>query len=96
MKLLTEEIKKKLPSLGSTSEQEDPVAVVKFFNPTGRGTWWACEYDPDDGIFFGKADLGFAELGYFSLAELEGYKGPLGLGIERDIYFQPKPLSQCK
>jgi hypothetical protein len=40
--------------------------------------------------------LGFPELGSFSLEELQGYKGPLGLGIERDIHFQPKPLSQCK
>ncbi len=96
MKLLTEEIKKNLPPLGATENQKDPIAQVKFFNPCGMGTWWACEYDPDDGIFFGKADLGFPELGYYSLEELEDYKGPFGLGIERDIHFQPKPLSECK
>ena len=96
MKLLTAEIRHKLPLLGATSEQIDPIAVVKFFNPTGIGTWWAVEFDPDSGIFFGKADLGFPELGTFSLDELQGYKGPLGLGIERDIHFRPKPLSKCK
>ena len=96
MKLLTAEIRKKLPPLGSTSEQIDPIAVVKFFNPTGLGTWWAVEFDPDSGIFFGKADLGFPELGTFSLKELQSYKGPMGLGIERDIHFRPKPLSKCK
>ena len=96
MKLLTEEIKKQLPPLGHTAEQTDPMAIVKFFNPTGIGTWWACEFDPETDIFFGKADLGFPELGSFSLQELESYKGPMGIGIERDIHFTPKPLSQCK
>ena len=96
MKLLTEEIKKQLPPLGATAEQSDPMAIVKFFNPTGIGTWWAAEFDPESGIFFGKADLGFPELGTFSLDELQGYKGPFGIGIERDIHFTPMPLSQCK
>ena len=96
MKLLTEEIKKQFPALGETDTQADPIAIVKFFNPCGIGTWWACEYDPKSGIFFGKADLGYPELGTFSLEELQNYKGPMGLGIERDLYFTPKPLSQCK
>lgn len=96
MKLLTQEIKKQLPPLGATSEQLDPIAYVKFFNPCGIGTWWACEFDPESGIFFGKADLGFPELGTFSLHELESYKSPFGLGIERDIHFTPRPISQCK
>ena len=96
MKLLTQEIRKKLPQLGETDNQVDPVALVKFFNPCGIGTWWACEFDPETRIFFGKADLGFPELGTFGLDELQGYKGPFGLGIERDIYFTEKPVSQCK
>lgn len=96
MKLLTKELLKQLPQLGETDNQIDPIAIVKFFNPCGIGTWWAVEFDPVSGIFFGKADLGFPELGTFSLEELESYKGPLGLGIERDLYFTPKPISQCK
>ena len=96
MRLLNDEIRKQLPSLGATDNQADPIAIVKFFNPTGIGTWWACEFDPESGIFFGKADLGFPELGSFSLDELQSYVGPFGLGIERDTSFTPKPLSQCK
>lgn len=96
MKLLTEEIKKQLPGLGETDDQIDPIAIVKFFNPCGIGTWWAVEFDPESGIFFGKADLGFPELGTFSLYELESYRSQFGLGIERDIHFTPRPLSQCK
>jgi len=32
------------------------------------------------------------ELGYFSLSELESVKGPLGLPIERDLFFEPQTL----
>ena len=95
MKFLTNEIRKQLPALGETDNQVDPIAIVKYFNPCGIGTWWACEFDPETGIFFGKADLGFPELGTFSLEELQSYKGPLGLGIERDNHFTPKPISKC-
>ncbi len=46
---------------------------------------------PADWHMFGYADLGHgpgcAELGYVMLSELEAYKGPLGLGIERDLSF---------
>ena len=37
MKLLTKEILKKIPTLGSTegTEIEDKICHVKFFNPTG-------------------------------------------------------------
>jgi len=34
------------------------------------------------------------EWGYFSLAELQSVKGPLGIGIERDLYFEPQPISK--
>lgn len=37
-----------------------------------------------------------AELGYFSLAELESVRGPFGLRIERDIHFAPKPFSEVQ
>jgi len=36
------------------------------------------------------------ELGYISLTEMESVKGPLGIGIEQDMYFQQKRLSEVK
>lgn len=96
MKLLTKAIIKSLPPLGSTSEQADPTARVKFFNPCGAATWYATEFDGAD-TFFGWATLqpGCGELGYFSLSELASFRGPpFGLGIERDLYFDPRPLSE--
>jgi hypothetical protein len=35
------------------------------------------------------------EWGYFSLSELGSVKGPFGLGIERDLYFDPQPISKA-
>jgi hypothetical protein len=95
MKLLTKELRKQLPALRSTSEQTDPTAIVKFFCPWNHWTWFAYEFDQED-IFFGYVKGDFNELGTFSLSELESVRGPMGLTIERDLYFSPKPLSQCK
>ncbi len=95
MKLLTEEIKRKLPPLGSQAENLDPTIIVKFFCPWNHWTWFAYEFDGSD-IFFGYVKGDFDEYGTFSLTELESVNGPMGLTIERDLYFTEKPLSKCK
>ena len=90
--LLTEQIKRKLPRLYECEKQGlDAVAQVKFFTPDSTWTWYATEYDGED-IFFGLVVGHEIELGYFSLSELLSVRGPLGLPVERDIYFIPKPL----
>ena len=96
MKLLTKEITKKLPALYSSEKSKDPVAVVKFFTPDSSWTWYASEYDPETRTFFGLVDGHEKELGYFSLDELESVRGPLGLPIERDRYWEPTPLSELR
>jgi hypothetical protein len=65
----------------------DHVPVVKFFNPVGIGTWLATELDADNDTCFGLADLGFPELGSFSLEELATLELPFGMHIERDLFF---------
>lgn len=95
-KLLTREIINRLPAIGSTDGQgEDAVAQVKFFNLGGAGTWYITEYDPAQRMFFGLCDLGYPELGYVSQDELEGVRNRMGLGIERDMYWDPRPLREC-
>jgi len=32
---------------------------------------------------------------YFSIAELDEVPGPMGLRVERDLYFTPQRLAQC-
>lgn len=97
MKLLTKTREKRFAQVGSQSEERDPLIIAKFFNPTGVGTWYATEYDTERKVFFGFVSI-FGdwndEWGSFSLDELESYRGPLGLGIERDLHFGEKRLSQ--
>ncbi len=89
MKLLTEEQRTKLLANGTRRGDHKP--VVKWFNAGGTGTWLLSELDPEypDECGFGLADLGFGtpELGSIGLLELTEYRGPFGLGIERDIHF---------
>ncbi len=94
MKLLTEEIRRQLPPLGSQDAKGGKaIAYLKLFTPDSGWTFWATEYDGKD-TFFGLVDGMEKELGYFSLSELESVRGPLGLPIERDIHWQPRTLEQ--
>jgi hypothetical protein len=88
MELMNRELEQRFAEVGSQEKIEDPIVITKFFNPAGAGTWLATEYGPADRIFFGYASIcgdWNDEWGYFALEELEDYKGPLGIGIERDL-----------
>lgn len=92
---MTDEIRKQIPPIGAQDQAEDPIVYVKFFYPWNHWAWFAYEFDGED-IFFGFVKGDFDEHGTFSLSEMESVSGPIGLGIERDIHFTPKPLSLCK
>ncbi len=93
MMLLTPDLRERLLANGR-KRKVDHVPVVKFFNPIGAGTWLATELEDDGDQLFGLADLGFPELGYWSLSEMQALRLPFGLGIERDLYFEGAfPLS---
>lgn len=96
MILITNELRARLFANGAAGTETNHVPVVKLFNPVGAATWLLTELDADGDTLFGLCDLGFGfpELGSVSLAELQAIKGPLGLGIERDLFFAPRfPLS---
>ena len=97
MQLLTKELVKRFERIGRQEDVADPVVVAKFFNPAGAGTWYATEYDPETKEFFGYVSI-FGdwndEWGSFSLEELQTYRGSFGLGTERDLYFDEKPISE--
>lgn len=94
MQLLTAQLRALLPPLGAQEARgADAIAHCKFFTPDGAWSWYATEYDGDD-TFFGLVDGHEKELGYFSLAELQGSRGPMGLAIERDLYWRPRTLRQ--
>ena len=100
MKLLTKAIIKQTPAIGATSElpAEQVKVRAKFFTPWTGWTWYMTELEPETGLAFGYAhnssDPQGAELGYFSLTELESLRGPFGLKIERDLHFGPKTLAE--
>jgi hypothetical protein len=89
MKLMTKEILKAFKAQGYCDGKpaEEVKVIAKFFNPCGSGTWYCTEYNPQDRVFFGLCCIDEAELGYVSLDELESLRLPLGLKIERDLYY---------
>jgi hypothetical protein len=109
IQLLTKDLVKRLPALYSQEDNPDPLVVCKFFTPDAQWTWYVIEgspvdehgyYDTDkekvDFVFFGLVSGIEAELGYFSLSELESVLGAFGLAVERDLYFEPARLSEVK
>lgn len=98
MKLLTEEIKQQLirnhqdqtVSQQNDGDSIDFKPVVKLFTPDAAATWLITELDPETNIAFGLCDLGmgYPELGYVSIDEINALRGKLGLPVERDLYFK--------
>jgi hypothetical protein len=90
MKLFTKAIEAEAQAqfpLGNNLEKQ--VVVAKFFNPTGLGTWWLMNQDPNDPDYcWGICHIFEWEVGSFSKSELENYRGRFGLGIERDLHFE--------
>jgi len=79
--------REKLPPLyGGEEKGLDALAQVKFFTPDSSWTWYASEFDREDN-FFGLV-VGFdVNLGYFLLKEMQEARGPMGLPVERDLYY---------
>ena len=94
-RLVTAEIRRRLPPLYSTEREANPMVHAKFFTPWAGWTWYAIEFDGED-LFFGLVDGFEKELGYFSLAELRSIRGPGGLRIERDEHFEPIRLNELR
>ena len=94
MKLMTKEIKKqaeKQYDLGSDMEQK---VVAKYFG--GSWTWYLMNLDPEDSDYAWGIVNGYAvEMGSWQMSELQKVRiKPFGLGIERDLYFEPMKASE--
>ena len=105
MKLMTKAIREKLIANHKEHKKywndEHPQykefkAVLKLFNPTGAGTWYLSELNPETNVAFGLCHITDKELGYVDLNELANFKGQMGLGIDRDKFFTPKTLKECE
>lgn len=89
------DLRDKIPPLYVTKDQADPLVWIKLFTPDAGWTWYVIEWDRED-LCFGLVDGLECELGYFSLAEIAAVRGGLGLPVERDLYFTPRPLSAVR
>lgn len=100
MKLLTKELERALPPLGSQAENDNPTIRAKFFTPDSNWTWYVIEgefsEDHNGWLFFGLVDGLEREFGYFTLGQLQEVRGKLGLPVERDRYWTPKPVSEVQ
>ncbi|MHC4116691.1 MAG: DUF2958 domain-containing protein [Planctomycetota bacterium] len=103
MKLLPCKIRERLPRLGEQDGKGGKaVAYAKCFTPSSSWSWYITEgspvrnkdNEPVDYILFGLVEGQCKELGYFRLSELESVNGPMGLPIERDLYWKPKTLEE--
>jgi hypothetical protein len=76
MKLLTEELKEKFPTLNSMGDKDpkDVPIIAKFFNPCGSGSWYAYE-----------ASARLSDGREVPLSEMDNL--PVGVTVEDVIFF---------
>lgn len=92
MKLLTKAIETQLRKQFPLGDDMDQLVVAKFFDPCGSWSWYVMNQDPGDPSYLWGIVKGFeVETGSINLEELSQLRGPLGLGIERDLHFKPRP-----
>ena len=98
-KLFPKYLMKKIPALYSQENVKDPIVHASYFTLFGSARWLVTEADPEEGTLFGFAEVlpGCGELGYMNMQEMEEakYNGVIP-AIERDLYFEPAPLSEVK
>lgn len=76
----------KLPGLHDTDGRRGDLPAVYVFTPDAAATWVVWEYSNEEQLAYGLCDLGmgFPEIGYVSVRELEEFRGNFGLPVEVD------------
>ncbi len=96
-------IPKNTPRLYATEKvkAEDKKVHARLFALGSAATWLITEYDPEERVAFGYADLygqgreGGAEWGCVSIDELESLRFGIIPRVELDLHFTPKKFSEC-
>lgn len=96
MELIPKELLEAIPKLYETEDVVNPTCHIKLFTPDAQWTWYIIEISIDENLCYGYVQGLDNELGYFNLDEIKQVKGPLGLKVERDLSFTPKPLSEIR
>ena len=88
---MNEHTEKEFERIGRQENSRDPLVVAKFHCPSSSAAWYATEYEPETGNFFGYVS-GLAkngdEWGYFGLDELASIRIPV------DIVFHDKATNK--
>ena len=90
-----EDVRAKIPPLYAAEQETDPTVWIKLFTPDSSWTWYITEFDGEDRCF-GLVVGHEVELGYFLLSDIACARGGFGLSVERDLFFQPAPLSKVR
>ena len=93
MKLLTKKIKEQATKQYDEGTDMEQMVVAKYFDPMGSWKWFLMNMHKDEDYCWGIVKGNAVEMGSFSMKELEGIQLPLGLKIERDLYFEPVKAS---
>jgi len=101
MELIPKDIQATLPSFAAVDSAPDLVAVVKLFRPFSRYAFFVVggqrEANGDLcllGFFRSPIGPAYDQFDFVLLSDLERAQEPLGLGIERELDFQPSPISK--
>ena len=90
--LITKEVEKRLeahPIYSQDGKGGNAEVIVKFFNPSGAGTWLITEGEKQangDWVLYGYCHIHEWEWGSVMFSELQAFRGRFGLGIERDMH----------
>lgn len=90
--LLEKNYQENLKRFEDCSQERSFSPVVRFFNPTGLGEWYLAELSPE-AVGYGLCCLQEVAFGYVNLDELSTLRLPMGLCIEKDLYFDNKGLT---
>ena len=98
-RLMTNTIGKTIPPLRSQENNPDPIVHLRLFCPWAPWTWHITEWDSETGECFGfergDAGEGLTYISLEQLSELRINQRNGILGIERDMAFTPRPLSEA-
>ena len=89
MKLMTKAIQEQAEKQYDEGSDMEQNVVAKYFDPMGSWKWFLMNKKKDDSYCWGIVKGFEVEMGSFSIDELESIKLPLGMKIERDLYFEP-------
>jgi hypothetical protein len=93
MKIMTQALEKRFDQVGSQKDVKDPIVIAKYQSPYDADIYFATEYDPEKGIFFGYYTMYMYEdkdswIAY-SLDDLGEYDSTL------DRYIREKNFREC-